>query len=358
MKNSIFLNDKTLCVTKDLIFSFRKGKIILRDKKTKSVIKRKRFIPLIFSFKIFERIFRLAPRACAELSDKEILFSYHGGIYTYSAVTNKIIKEFSFLKGMNNPLSFCIKRDDKNKIEEVLFGEYIWNDDKGPVSIYRRTNGVWVIVYTFKKKTIKHIHNIIYNKFNNTYLIFTGDSDSESGIWISDCHFKKVEPFLTGKQLYRTCFGAVSKDSLYYVTDSPLEQNWLVKVSYSGRKVTSVEKIFKIPGPCIFGIENNDCMFFSTSVEGDPTLNKVRYRFGNKLGHGVSDRYVHILRFSYNSKVSTEVTKFKKDCLPMWVFQFGDAQFLINDDGKQLLIIPIACKKYDGKTINVNIDGK
>ena len=68
-------------------------------------------------------------------------------------------------------------------------------------------------------------------------------------------------------------------------------------------------------------------MYFETSVEGDPTVGKFRYRFFNKLGKGVKDRFVHIMKYQKGGPLE-EIAKFKKDILPMWLFQFGNATFV------------------------------
>ena len=71
----------------------------------------------------------------------------------------------------------------------------------------------------------------------------------------------------------------------------------------------------------------------ATTVEGNPKLGKWKYRFSNKLGEGVKDHFVHIIKCDVEGKAE-EVARFAKDCLPRWLFQFGNAQFPITNDDK------------------------
>ena len=87
-----------------------------------------------------------------------------------------------------------------------------------------------------------------------------------------------------------------------------------------------------MPGPCIYGRVFHEALYMATSVEGDPTLGGWKYRLSNKLGKGVKNRNVHIIKCDVNGDI-TEIAEFKKDKLPMWLFQFGNAQFPDAEDG-------------------------
>lgn len=163
------------------------------------------------------------------------MYSDHGYIYRYSVTDNNIEIEHKFTQGMNNPLSFS-SRYDGNKLVDLLYGEYMWNKTKEPVSIYRRTDGNWNKVFSFPTDTISHIHNIFFDKFKNRYIILTGDDDSESGIWEADINFEYVRPIIKGLQKYRACIAYPTKDAIYYATDTPLEQNYLYKLTESNEE--------------------------------------------------------------------------------------------------------------------------
>lgn len=335
----LYLKEKLLCKNEKYLFCYYKGSLILRSNKNKKFIQKLKIYSKIKAIELVERLFRYEPRVAISLNTNEFLFSLHGHIYNYSVLSNSITIEHHFAKGMNNPLNFCVVYDNNGNILDILYGEYIWNTDKGEVAIYRRKNSTWIEIFTFPPNTVTHIHNIVFDKYNHRYLIMTGDTDEESAIWTADMDFTTVEPIVKGKQKYRACILYPTKDAIYYATDTPLEQNWFYKIDENNEKGVIVKKIHPLPGPCIFGKALDGKFYMATSVEGDPTQNIWKYRMSNKLGNGVKDRYVHLLEYSLNQQVK-EILKIRKDIWPMWLFQFGNIQFpnVVND--KNIYICP------------------
>lgn len=346
MKSELYLKEKLLCQTERYLFCYNKGFIILRNSSDKSFIQKLCILPFIKSIWLVERMLRYEPRTAVPINNNNFIFTLHGTVYNYSVRNNSIGIEHNFAKGMNNPLTFCVRHDEAGSVFEVLYGEYIWNDDKGPVSIYSRKDGVWREVFTFSAGLIRHIHNIVYDKYKERYIIMTGDDDSESGIWEADLNFKNVKPIASGKQIYRACVCFPQKDCIYYATDTPLEQNKLYKLQETKNGI-SLTEICSIPGPCIYGTVIGDNLYMATSVEGDPSLSTVRYRLSNKLGKGVTDRFVHIIICSSDGTVR-EIDKFKKDILPMWLFQFGNVQFPIQNNKNEIYLCPQSTKGKKG----------
>lgn len=322
-----YVSEKVLAISKTLAFCYKSGCIILRNKNTKELVSKKRIHSRVKSFFILERLMRLEPRVAVALSEEVFLFSDHGKILKYDARDNAVQEIHSFARGMNNPLSFCT-REENGKATEIIYGEYIWNQNMDAVSIYKYDLRTWKEVYSFPANSIKHIHNVFYDCFENCYIIVTGDDDHESAIWKADVEFKNVEKIVGDSQKYRACVVYPTEKGLFYATDTPLEQNWL----YFLDKNNNLHEVHKMPGPCIYGRVFRDALYLATSVEGDPTLGGWKYRLSNKLGRGVYDRYVHIYRCNKDGVVE-HIAKLKKDIFPMWLFQFGNAQFPPADDG-------------------------
>ena len=303
--------------------------------------------------KIVERITRKEPRCAAKIDEDHILISFEGKILNYCISENRIVVEHRFSKGMNNPLEFLVLDDPESGDRSIFYGEYIWNDAKGPVDIYRRKKGVWEIVYTFPEKTITHIHNLIFDEYRNGFFILTGDDDSESGIWFADNNFRSVKPVLVGSQQYRACVAFADGYGLFYATDTPLEKNYIYRVVLDAdMNVVNHKRLYDMPGPCIYGCRHNGNMYFSTSVEPDSSLSTWRYRFTYKLGAGVKDRYTHIIKGSNDGKFD-EVGQFKKDLLPIWLFQFGNVLFPKNAT-KELYGVLQSTVKGHGVTVKIS----
>lgn len=327
MRTEKTMQDRMLCKSSKYILGYKNGMLIVRDSKTKGILYKKRIHPWLKSSTLIERFLRLDLRVAFARDDSKFIYSDHGAVYELNADTGKIEWQHNFSRGMNNPLSFCVRTDENGAFLDAVYGEYFWNPEHGPVSIYRLTGNKWTKEYAFPAGSVTHIHNIVFDSYRKRYIIMTGDRDEESAIWEASSDFQNVKMIAGGKQCYRACVANVVENGIFYATDTPLEQNWLCFLSEDG-----LHQIYALPGPCIYGAVRNGCLYLATSVEGDPTLGKWKYRFSNKLGKGVSDRYVHIFRCDRQGRTE-ELTQLKKDFLPMWLFQFGNAIFPPTDDG-------------------------
>ena len=311
------------------ILAYSRGYLILRNAKNRLFIKKCRIHERYKSIWGIERVLRYVPRMAVDVSEDIFLISDHGFFYMYYVNDNIIRKVYKFSNGMNNPLNVCIKRNDLGEVSAIIFGEYTWNPEKKSVSIYKYDLVTCEKVYTFPAGTITHIHNIILDEVRKRYIILTGDEDKESAIWEANSDFTSVRMIVGGQQKFRACIAYPTSHGIYYATDTPLEKNWLYFLDDDKK----VHEIYEMPGPVIYGIVKNNCLYMATTVEGNPKLGKWKYRFSNKLGEGVKDHFVHIIKCDVEGKAE-EVARFAKDCLPMWLFQFGNVQFPITNDDK------------------------
>lgn len=335
------LKEVLLCENDKYLLCYHRGKLIIRKSEDYNIVKTFHLHGGIRSIPIVERLLRLVPRTAVSISKDDFIFSHDGKIYRYTVNNNALCIEHYFINGMKNPIVFNAEYNDDGEIVDLLYGEYFWNEEKGPVSIYRRRESHWNKVYTFPPHTIQHIHNIIYDKFKKRYLILTGDSDEESGIWEADVEFNKVTPILRGSQKYRACVLLTTNKDIFYITDTPLEYNYVYRLSIDN----TIQEIAEISGPCIFGVEKGGSLYFATSVEGDPSLGGWKYRLSNKLGNGVKDRYSHLYKLSQDG-VLKEITKMQKDFFPMWLFEFGNMKFPFSSN-KNVYVCPQSLKaKY------------
>lgn len=345
-------HNKILCAVKGKIISYHAGKLYLQKKYEEKpqvllnlpIKNWKRFCSKI---RLLERLLRLEPRLAIAVSDDEFILSYQGKIYKINVNNKQFVIEHTYRIGMNNTLAFCCENG------EILYGEYFGNSNGEEVSIYKRQAcGEWKSIYTFPRNTIKHIHNIIYDKYRKCYWILTGDNDDESALWMADTAFSRSVPIFKGKQKYRSCFLIPVNNGIFYTTDTPLENNGLYFSECKDGIWSEPSLEYSISGPCIYGRKLNDNYYvFATSVEPDSSLPTWRYCFTSKLGEGVKDQYSHIYLFKIKTKEIVEVTKFKKDSWKMLLFQFGNAMFpnIDNDDG--FVFTGQSVEKYDGKSV-------
>ena len=350
---------KPLCMTQAGVLTYSRGNIYLLNSDT-YYAKRISSITSSFTrkilsrFRILERIFRLEPRVAIELSEDHILFSCQGKIYSLNINSGDILEESTFQRGMNNPLSIVIINGIKGFNDCVAYGEYIGNMKKGPVAIYTRslTENDWKKAFEFKSNTVTHIHNVIPDPYRNCVYILTGDSDSESGIWIAQNNFNEVKPLFIGSQIYRSCCAFALPEGILYATDTSLEQNCIFLLKYTDSGWLS-EKIAEISGSCIYGAKFGDKYAFSTTVEPDSSVSGLRYRLSYRLGSGIkgwhSEVYIGNLETGF-----IKIASLRKDIFPMWLCQFGNVLFCNGCKEDELLAYPVAVNKYDGKLISIN----
>lgn len=348
---------KMLALSKNSSLFYSKGKLYIGDAEGQgqsffSKIPMGRLRGLLAGFRLTERLLRLEPRVACALPDGNYLLSCGGVIYRVDVAEKALRKELQLRAGMNNPLTFTRYRAGTPE-EEILFGEYFSNNQKEPVSIYRRKAGSWRKVYSFPAGQVYHIHGIVADDKNSWIYILTGDQDAESAIWRTTDDFQTVEPLAQGSQQYRSCVAFPAEGGLIYATDTPREENRLYRL-YQEAGQWKTTPLCVIPGPCIYGTQRRNGWYFATSVEGDDTLSPMRYRFSNKLGAGVQDRYSHVIYCDHSGQTK-EVGKLKKDILPMLLFQFGNCTFPDTPADAPLLCTPLSVKGYDGKTVQIEL---
>lgn len=295
--------------------------------------------------RLLERMLRSYVRSSMKVDDGAIIV-FNSAIYKVDINNSTVVKEHTFKNGMNNPLSFARISKIKGFDDCIAYGEYTGNPLKKAVALYRRLEcGSWKIGYMFPQNTITHIHAIVPDPYRGNILILTGDADSESGIWIAEKNFENVYPLFIGRQKYRSCAAWPEKDGIIYATDTPLQANSLYFIPFRNGTYQYPEKLFEMPGPCIFSVKHNDKYYFSTSVEADSRDTGYKYLLSNKIGPGCSDKKTFIVSGNRETGFNI-ICSFVKDSLPMALFEFGNICFV--NTKEHLYAYPVSVKTYDG----------
>lgn len=184
-------------------------------------------------------------------------------------ISNSKIRSIYNIETCKKPLNICYNPLDNT----ILWGDYIATKKSLPINIYcSKDNGKnWDIVYTFSSGTIRHIHNIIYDIYQDHYWILTGDKDQESGIWKTK-DFTKVEPVLIGKQSYRAVSIIPQKSGLLIPTDTELKRNFIQYYSYSDDKLYILKEL---QSSAVDARRINNISFVSTMYEPSK-INKIK----------------------------------------------------------------------------------
>jgi hypothetical protein len=189
----------------------------------------------------------------------------------------------------------------------IYWGEYFDNRERAEVHIYVSNDRgcTWEIAYTFPAGNIRHVHNIVYDRWGNCLWILTGDEGAECKVLRASCDLRSVEEVLAGNQQTRAVAAIPTEHGMYLSTDTPFEKNHVYRSDRSG----NVEQIGDLASSSIFGCRVGEATFFSTMIE--PSAVNI-------------GREVHLVgsRDGTNWQV---LARWKKDNLPMRYFQYGNA---------------------------------
>lgn len=211
----------------------------------------------------------------------------------------------------------------------VYWGEYFDNASREEVHIYgsRDAGATWAVVYTFPKRAIRHIHNIVHDPWGDCLWILTGDYGDECRILRAACDFSRIETVLQGNQQARAVALVPAEEGLYFSSDTPLEQNYIYRLDRGG----ALTRLAAISSSSIYGCRAKDLVFFSTMVEPSEVNRDRQIR----VYGGGGDPWRPLLDW-------------RKDRWPMGFFQYGNA-FL--PDGTNttrfLAVTTIAVEKDD-----------
>jgi hypothetical protein len=216
---------------------------------------------------------------------------------------------------------------------QIFWGEYFDNSARDEVHIYGSEDGgvTWDVAYTFPKGSIRHVHNICYDRWQNCLWILTGDNGSECRILRASLSFSDVNAIVAGNQQARAVAAIVTASGLFFASDTPLERNYIYFLDRKGH----VSKLSAIPSSSIYGCQNQTGIFFSTMVEPSD-INQTKD--------------VHLVG-SANGDSWDTVAAWRKDRWPMKLFQYGNAFLPDGDNQTDLLAVStIAVEKADHET--------
>jgi hypothetical protein len=215
----------------------------------------------------------------------------------------------------------------------TYFGEYFYNFKKNKVNIFRTSDGEkWEIIYSFPKKSVKHIHLLQFDPFTEKIWFSTGDADSECIFGYANDDFSDIEIVGKNDQDWRCLELIFTPEKVYWGTDNPDGQNWLISLD---RHTHTLQKIAPFNGP-VYNLKR----FFSgyivmTATEG---------------GRGERDNRAHVLFTTDLEKSPWEdCISYKKDWMPL-IFGFGRLYFAA-DYKNFLFLYGLALKNIDRKSI-------
>lgn len=272
--------------------------------------------------RIHARLTRIGVHCARILRDGNILLVVKQAIYVYGHQKRDLIKSFSIPRG-SRPLFVC-----ENHNGDLFWGEYFSNPERDEVNVYvsRDLGKSWEIAYRFKKDSIRHVHGVFCDPYDDRIWLTTGDEDHESAIWVTDDRFKNLERVIGGSQQSRALQLLFTNDYVYFGTDTPFELNHIYRLDKgTGR----TEELTSVDSSIYWGCKVGDYLFFSTTVE--PSRVNVS-NFACIWG-------------SRDGSTWKQIAKYKKDFWPSRYFQIGQIYFPGgNNSTGHLFYTPIAAE--------------
>jgi hypothetical protein len=147
----------------------------------------------------------------------------------------------------------------------VFWGEYFDNPERDAVHVYgsHDRGASWKVVYSFEKGAIRHVHNIVYDLWEECFWVLTGDVGSECRILWASLDWSRVESVISGNQQARAVAAVPREGGLYFASDTPLEQNYIYKLDRQG----NLARLAEIHGSVLCGGAMGGAVFFTTMVE-------------------------------------------------------------------------------------------
>ena len=299
---------------------------------------------LLSRSRILSRLKRLEPKSAGRLSATQFVVSLLRSIWIVDVNEKSCTKLCDNPEGFSEVINFCSTEDG------VLWGDYGRNTEHKEVQIYRARADCQVnVIYTFEAGTVRHIHNIVED--SDGFLLFVGDNEEKAGIYRVNSDWTEVKPWKTGQQKYRAVVGWPYQGGVLYATDSVETENHIRYITANGEE----RELAALNGSCIYGCETKDYCLFSTTVEPHEGGGKLSLIF-EKLGGGIKSRNVTIVAVSKSDLSVRQVAIFRKDGWPMKLFQYGRCIFAGGQkESNTVWCSPVACKKYDGKTIKIEL---
>jgi hypothetical protein len=258
---------------------------------------------LTSSHRCTSRLFRDGFHALAVLSSGEMVGAVPGAIVRCAPHSSEFEVVHAVRRG-TRPLHIA-----STPSGHLFWGEYFDNPDRHEVHIYRSADrGVsWDVVYTFSASAIRHVHNIVYDRWADCLWILTGDEGTECRIMRASLDFQSVDVLLAGGQQARAVAVVPASDGIYFSSDTPTESNWIYHLDRNG----GLQHLSQLSSSSICGCRVGNAVFFSTMVEPSPVN---------------LDRHVRICGSSDGAHWH-RLLAWPKDRWSMRYFQYGNAFF-------------------------------
>lgn len=212
----------------------------------------------------------------------------------------------------------------------AFWGEYFGNAERAEVHVYGSFDGgdSWYVVHTFPRGSVRHVHTIVYDPWEECLWVLTGDEGGECQILRATSDFSAIEMVRSGDQQARAVAAIPTAEGLVFASDTPQEPNYVWRMDRRGE----LQRKGAISSSSLYGCRVADTLFFSTMAEPSE----------------VNDSGAVRLYGAANGASWHELGVWTKDRWHMRFFQYGNVILPTGDDGAPYLAAtPVAVRDGD-----------
>jgi hypothetical protein len=230
------------------------------DGKPFSVNVGKAWLNLLSPIRVASRLLRIHRINVLRISKTKILIIYRNGVFIYELPTLALTQVHHF------PLTHYVHTQSISVHEgRIVIGEYgnIGRSKSVGALISLDGGTTWNYRSIFDQGLVKNILAIKYDVHDQNYWVFTGDSHSESGIYLFDQDFKLRKTVGTG-----LAFRAISSfhlvDKVVWLTNNPFGTS---KVQAYDRNSGRIGTGPSLPGPVWYSAQLGSDIYCCTAAE-------------------------------------------------------------------------------------------
>jgi len=211
-----------------------------------------------------QRFLRFMAYNVIPLSDASIFVSFNKSIGIISK------EGYRDIGGIKRPHRILRNACAVSSEGDLYWGEYIDNQDRGQISIYRYTPGRNNAeeVYTFEKGEVRHIHGIYADPYTGSLWCTSGDLPHECRIIKSDDGFKTIKNVGGGDETWRAVSILFSPNFIYFANDAEFRQNHIYRLNRTTGERTLLGDI---QGPVYYSTSLDDDLLFAVTAELCPS---------------------------------------------------------------------------------------
>lgn len=216
------------------------------------------------TFRLAQRLLRFQVTNVIPLTNEELFVTFDKSV---GLVRNG---KFEDIGGLNRPCRVLRSACAVDEKENIFFGEYLANAERGEMRVYRyKASGDTLdIAYTFPSGSIKHIHGIYFDKFTNSLFCLTGDDLNECQILQSFDGFQTLSVIGRGDETWRAVSMLFADRYLYYGMDAEFRENHVYKLD---RQTGERSSLGEVNGTIFYSKQIGDDRFFTTTAENAPS---------------------------------------------------------------------------------------